>query len=81
MEESTRARIFTVMANVFGVPSCEVLPSTSQQTIEGWDSLAHVHLIMALEAEFEVSFSIEQALELTNVRAIYEALTNSVEVK
>jgi acyl carrier protein len=78
MEDGIQSRVCDVIADVLGVPRGDVSKSTSQQTVKGWDSLAHIHLIVALEAEFNVSFSIEQALELTSVPAIYAAVTDSV---
>ena len=48
--------------------------SQTAETIPGWDSLTHIHLIMALEAEFGVSFAPEQAVELTSIAAIRAAL-------
>jgi acyl carrier protein len=74
MDNKTISRICNIIASVLGVPASQVLATTSQQTIEGWDSLAHVHLVTALEAEFGVSFSIDQALEITSVPSIYAAL-------
>jgi len=77
MEQQIESRICDVIASVLGVPRREVMATTNQQTITGWDSLAHVHLIMALESEFGASFSIEEALELTSVPAIHAALTRA----
>lgn len=77
MNEDVKSRMCHVIGSVLGVPPSAVLENTSQETIEGWDSLAHVHLVMALEAEFAVSFSLEQALELTSVPAIYAALAGA----
>jgi acyl carrier protein len=72
--DDVKRRVSSVMASVLGVPAGAIEETTSQETVEGWDSLAHVHLIMGLESEFGVSFDLEQALELTSVRAIHEAL-------
>jgi acyl carrier protein len=74
MNEGVKSRICQVIANVTGVPASVMPDTASHESIEGLDSLAHVHLIMALEQEFAVSFSLDQALELTSVPAIYAAL-------
>ena len=63
-----------VLASVIGIDPALLPETASMQTVEGWDSLAHVHLIMALEAEFGISFGLEQALHLTSLPAIQEAL-------
>ena len=42
----------------------------SIDTVEGWDSMAHVALIMALQKEFNITISPVEAIELTDVVAI-----------
>ncbi len=46
----------------------------SIQNVEGWDSMAHVALILALQQEFGVSISPVIAIELTDVHSIKEFL-------
>jgi acyl carrier protein len=59
---------------VIGVPAETILETSTPESLAGWDSLAHVHLITALEAEFGLEFSIDEALGLTSVAAILTAL-------
>jgi acyl carrier protein len=68
------ARIRSVIAATFGVAPSRITDATSSDTVEAWDSMNHIHLMVALEAEFGVSFEPEQAVELTSVRAIAQAL-------
>lgn len=63
-----------VVARVFGVPRHTVTDATSNATLEAWDSLNHVTLIMELEAAFGVSFSAEETLGMTDVAAIKRVL-------
>jgi len=42
--------------------------------VAGWDSMAHVGLIMALQRQFHVSITPAEAIELTDVRAIKKFL-------
>jgi acyl carrier protein len=74
MDAGLTPRIFTVVASVLGVPREALSDASSLDSIEGWDSLVHIQLIVGLEAEFGVSFGIEQALELTSIPAIEAAL-------
>jgi acyl carrier protein len=74
MPDDAKTRIRTVLASVLGLPADAVSDTSSQETIDTWDSLAHIHLIMGLEAEFGISFDVEQALEMTSVPAIHAAL-------
>jgi acyl carrier protein len=69
-------RIRKVISGVFGVPEGSITDTSGPDNVEGWDSLQHIHLIVALEAEFAVSFEPEQAIALTSVPAIRDAVTS-----
>ena len=49
-------RIKKVMANVFGIGPTTIDDGSSPDTIETWDSLHHMQMILALEQEFGVEF-------------------------
>jgi acyl carrier protein len=49
---------------------------TSPENVEEWDSLAHVGLMVTLEAEFGVSISSSQAIELSDVGKIKAFLSS-----
>lgn len=46
----------------------------SQDPIEGWDSLAHVQLMLGIESEFDVMLTTEDAAHMTSIPAILEVL-------
>ena len=48
----------------------------SIDNVPGWDSMAHVGLILALQKEFAISISPADALELTSVENIIKYLTS-----
>ncbi|MDQ3363868.1 MAG: acyl carrier protein [Myxococcota bacterium] len=77
MSTDLPARVRTVIAATFGVPAAELSDTSSSESIDSWDSMNHLHLIVALEGEFGVSFEPEQAVELTSVRAIERALRDA----
>lgn len=39
---------------------------TSVDTVEAWDSLRHLNLVLAIEQEFDISFTEEQTIEILN---------------
>ena len=63
-------RIFRVVSDVLGVPIEKVNGDSSPDTIQAWDSLSHINLILALEAEFAISLSPEDVLEMLSVSLI-----------
>lgn len=70
MTPATEDRLYRVVSEVFGLPIEEVNDDSSPDTIPNWDSLSHLNLILALEAEFEVSLSPEDVMEMLSVRLI-----------
>ena len=62
------------MAVVFGVDQSEITADSSMDTIEKWDSLKHMKMIMALEQEFEVMFDDEDVVEMLSVPLIIIAI-------
>jgi acyl carrier protein len=48
----------------------------SIDNVPGWDSMAHVGLILALQKEFAVSIPPADAIELTSVKNIIQYLVN-----
>jgi acyl carrier protein len=53
-----------VLADVFGVNVKTINEATSVDTVEKWDSLRHLNLVLALEDEFKVSLTEEQTVQI-----------------
>ena len=67
-------RVFKVISQVLNVPLDQISEETSLDSIEGWDSLKHINIILALEEEFSVQFHEEQIMEMLNIELIFESL-------
>lgn len=63
-------RIISVMASVLGVNQSTINDDTSPDTIEGWDSLKHLNLVVAIEEEFNINLSSEEVGEMMNYKLI-----------
>ena len=59
-------KLKNVLANVFNVETNLINDDASVDTIENWDSLNHLKLVLAIEQEFDISFSEEQTVEIMN---------------
>jgi len=70
MSGDMKSRIVKVLSDTLGVPVASISDSSSPETIASWDSMNHIHLVVALEAEFGVSFDPEKALEMLSVATI-----------
>jgi acyl carrier protein len=47
-----------VFRKIFNDPKLEITREYTSDDIEGWDSLTHLNLIMAVQKEFNVNFSL-----------------------
>lgn len=74
MKNEVNERVHRVVAAVFGVPVDSLSDASGPESIKKWDSLGHIQLIVALQSEFALSITPEQALEMTSVRAIESTL-------
>jgi acyl carrier protein len=59
-----------VLARVFDVDVAEITETASNDTLERWDSLRHMNLIVAIEEEFGVEFSGDQVADSINYKLI-----------
>lgn len=64
MDDNVEGRVRTVLAEVFELEPEEVGPHTSTDTVEKWDSLQHLTLVLALEEEFAIQFDDEETVAL-----------------
>jgi len=58
------------MASVFEMDPENIKDDASPETIENWDSLKHMNLIVALEEEFQIEFEDEEILDMVNYKII-----------
>lgn len=63
-------KVYEVISKVMKVPIEKLSIESSPDTLEEWDSLSHINLIMSLEDEFNIQFSEEQIIEMLNVELI-----------
>ena len=63
-------RVRRIFSDVFQVPLDQVTPQSSPDTIETWDSLQHLNLVLALEQEFQIQFTPEEIEQLLSVELV-----------
>ena len=60
-------RLNEVFRDVFGDSSISVTTSTTADDIDDWDSIEHINLIGAVEAEFGMRFKMREVSGMKNV--------------
>lgn len=53
--------------DILDQPNLRITRESNSSNVDGWDSLAHINLVTAIEQEYNVKFSIDELLELKNV--------------
>ena len=66
----TVERIKNTIASTFEVPVETIGEGCSSQTIEKWDSIGQINLVMALEQELGLSFTMDEIVQLKDFASI-----------
>ena len=59
-----------VISNVLGVSINAINDNSSPDSIDEWNSLTHLNLVMAIEAEFDVELTPEDSMDMLSVKLI-----------
>jgi len=54
-------------SDIFGVPADKITPTSTPETIETWDSIQHLNLVLALEEKFGVQLSPEEIEQMKSI--------------
>jgi acyl carrier protein len=60
-------KLTSVMRDIFDNPQLEISDTTTADDVDGWDSIMHVNLIVAVEKAFGISFTTKEVRGLANV--------------
>ena len=61
------AGLAEIFHEVFDDPTIVLSPETSAKDVAGWDSFAHLQLIVAVESRFGIKFRTSEIGDLSNV--------------
>ncbi len=67
-----------VFRDLFDDEGIELTPQTCADDIEGWDSLAHINLIVAVEAKFKIKFKTAEIESLHNVGHLVDVIAHKI---
>ena len=59
-----------IIANALNIDAAEVQPTTVSTDLDAWDSLGHVHIMIALENAFDIYMDVEDFAKIDGVPAI-----------
>lgn len=72
IESEIYEKLNKIFRDVFDENSIVLTPKTSAPDIDGWDSLAHIDLVVAIEAAFGIRFT---SAELETMNQVGDIVT------
>ncbi len=66
--------LIDVIADVLEIPAGDLVEDTGPKTLSEWTSLKHIQLVIALEENYEVSFSSREIRALLSVAEVRRTL-------
>ncbi len=69
-------KVRKIVADIVGVDWASISAESCSETVEGWDSVAQLSILLAIDAEFGCRPPIERILEFTSVRGLADFVQN-----
>jgi acyl carrier protein len=74
MTTTIEARVCELAGSLFNVPAAELTGESSSETVEGWDSLQQLNLVLAVEQEFDVQLGPDEIERMGSIAGIVRVL-------
>lgn len=73
-----KQKCIEVFAEVMNVDASAINDDTSPDTLEEWDSLSHVQLILGLEKGFGIEIAPDEGIDLENFKMVMDFISAKV---
>ncbi len=70
MTASTLEQVRNVASDILGIPADKITAESSPETIENWDSMQHLNLVLAIEEKFGIQLEPEDIEQMKNIGAV-----------
>ncbi len=74
MEEKIYNTLNEIFQDIFDDEDIVVTPETNSDSIEDWDSLEHINLVVAIEKAFGLKFSMDEVTGMKDVGEMVEII-------
>ena len=72
--EEVLNKVENIFRDILDEESLILTRETTANDVDGWDSLTHIQLIVAIEKQFKVKFSSKEILSWKNVGELLDSL-------
>lgn len=77
--QTVLARVQKAFGSAFELDPNSITINTVPSDVRAWDSMGHVTLASSLESEFNVTFDVDELMEMEDVRAIVRIVQSKLE--
>lgn len=74
----TLEKLNLIFCEVFDDDELKITPEMTANDVDGWDSLSHVNLIVAVESAFKIRFNQKDLLTFKNVGDLLGCIESKV---
>lgn len=73
------SHLAVLIADIVDTDAVTLTDSTTADDVAGWDSIAHIKLIIALEGEFGIRFTADEAAAPENVGKFVDLIQSKID--
>jgi acyl carrier protein len=73
-KETILSEIQAIFRNILDEEDITLTEETSANDVDGWDSLTHIQLIVAIEKYFKIKFTSKEILSWKNVSEMIDSI-------
>jgi acyl carrier protein len=73
-------QVRTIASDIFSVPLARIQTDSTPETIESWDSIQHLNLVLTLEEKFDVQLSPEEIEQMRDIGRITKLIEAKLQV-
>ncbi len=75
---STMNKLNEIFCEVFDQDDLQIAPEMTADDVDGWDSLSHINLIVAVESAFKIRFNQKELLTFKNVGDLLSSIESKL---
>lgn len=75
---SAKEQLNEIFRQVFDDDTIEIAPEMTSNDIDGWDSLSHINLITAVEANFGIRFTQRELPTFKNIGDLLKSIESKI---
>jgi acyl carrier protein len=72
-------QVCAIASDVFGVPVDKLSAGSSPESVENWDSMQHLNLVLAIEEKFGIQLDPEEIEQMKNLGAVAAVVDKKLE--